>query len=513
MNNLNHSNNKRIVHNTILLYFRMLFIMMISLYTSREVLKILGVEDFGIYNVVAGIVLMLGFLNNAMTAAVQRYTSFELGRGETSKLHMVFCMSVTIHIVLSCIVFLLAETIGLYILLEYLQIPSERMFAAIVVYHCALFSFVVNILQVPYMACIISHEKMGVYAIGTIADSCAKLFGIILLSYIQGDKLIYYGIILLIVSLFVSFYYRLYCISNFAECKFVRIWDKTLFREMFSYSSWSLFGGMASVVPLQGVNILLNMFFGPAINAARAIAYQVNTAVSSLYSSFTQAVNPQIVKQYSAGNIEYMHQLIFRSCKFTFLLVLLLACPILLETRMILQFWLGTVPEYAVSFCRLVLITTMIDSISMPLVPAVNATGKIRNYQIIVGATLLMNLPLSYIALEITGIPEYCFVVGIFMAVIVVGIRLWICHRLLSISIRFFCIYVIFRILLTSLVALIPFFAKSLFGISPFQWGTNIVVGLLFVISSIWFIGINSIERRFVYQSMLSLKKRLCSSF
>ena len=511
MNGSNFSNNKRIVKNTFLLYFRMLFIMAISLYTSREVLRILGVEDFGIYNVVAGVVLMLGFLNNAMTAAVQRYISFELGKGQTEKLHLIFCMSVSIHILLSFVIFLLAETIGLYILLEYLKIPDERMFAALIVYHCALFSFMITILQVPYMACIISHEKMGIYAVGTITESCAKLLGIILLAHVPGDKLICYGITLSVISLFIAFYYRSYCIANFVECKFVRKWDKALFREMFAYSSWSLLGGMASVVPLQGINILLNMFFGPAVNAARGIAYQVNTAVSSLYTSFTQAVNPQIVKQYSSGNIEYMHQLIFRSCKFTFLLVLLLACPILLETHEILRIWLGTVPEHTVSFCRLVLITTMIDSISVPLVPAVNATGKIRNYQIIVGITSLMNLPLSYVVLRVTGIPEYSFIVGILIAVLVTNIRLWICHLLLDISIRLFYIHVIGRILLTFIVACIPFFVEFFMEISPFGWKCNLIVSLLFTISSIWFIGINVAERKFVCQSMSNLKKRLCS--
>lgn len=309
----------------------MLFIMAVTLYTSRIILQVLGIEDFGIYNVVGGVVLMFGFLNNAMTAAVQRFVSFELGRNDAGRLHTIFSMSVSIHILLAVLVLLLAETVGLYVIYSYLTIPEERMFAALVIYQCALISFAVSILQVPYMSCIIAHEKMDIYAIGTILDCCSKLVGVYLLTILTGDKLIWYGIILLVISIMVAVFYRTYAIKSFAECHYKFIWDKSLFNNMITYSGWSLFGGVATVGAMQGVNILLNIFFGPAVNAARGIAYQVNSAVSSLYSSFTQAVNPQIIKQYSAGNLDYMQQLIFRSCRFTYLLVLLFAYPIFFQ--------------------------------------------------------------------------------------------------------------------------------------------------------------------------------------
>ena len=269
----NAENNKRIAKNTALLYVRMLFLMAVSLYTSREVLRILGVEDFGIYNVVGGLVLMFGFLNNAMTAAVQRYISFELGRGVSERLHTIFCMAVMIHLALALVSLLLAGSAGGYILYAYLNIPPERFHAACVVFLCSLLSFGVTIVQVPYMASIIAHEKMGVYAAGTIMDSCAKLGGIIALGFFPGDKLIWYGIILLFISVAIALFYRIYCITHFEECRFRRKWDKSLFKEMFAYSGWSLFGGVASVIPPQGVNMLLNVFFGPTVNAARGIAY------------------------------------------------------------------------------------------------------------------------------------------------------------------------------------------------------------------------------------------------
>ena len=253
-------NNKRLAKNTVMLYIRMLFIMAVTLYTSRIILQVLGIEDFGIYNVVGGVVLMFGFLNNAMTAAVQRFVSFELGRNDAGRLHTIFSMSVSIHILLAVLVLLLAETVGLYVIYSYLTIPEERMFAALVIYQCALISFAVSILQVPYMSCIIAHEKMDIYAIGTILDCCSKLVGVYLLTILTGDKLIWYGIILLVISIMVAVFYRTYAIKSFAECHYKFIWDKSLFNNMITYSGWSLFGGVATVGAMQGVNILLNIF-------------------------------------------------------------------------------------------------------------------------------------------------------------------------------------------------------------------------------------------------------------
>ena len=505
----NAENNKRIAKNTALLYVRMLFLMAVSLYTSREVLRILGVEDFGIYNVVGGLVLMFGFLNSAMTAAVQRYISFELGRGISERLHTIFCMAVMIHLVLALVSLLLAGVAGGYILYAYLNIPPERFHAACVVFLCSLLSFGVTIVQVPYMASIIAHEKMGVYAAGTIMDSCAKLGGIIALGFFPGDKLIWYGVVLLSISVAVALFYRIYCITHFEECRFRRKWDKSLFKEMFAYSGWSLFGGVASVIPPQGVNMLLNVFFGPAVNAARGIAYQVNAAVSSLYSSFTQAVNPQIVKQYSGGNLEYMHQLIFRSCRFTYLLVWLLACPILLETEQILRLWLHTVPAHAVVFCRLILVSTLIDSLATPLIPAVQATGRIRNYQVLVSCLLLLNLPFSYVALKLTGVPEASFCVGILVSVLTASARLLMCRRLVSLSLRTFGRSVLLRVVPVSLLTSVSFVIPTMMEENYARLLFSLAAGVLLTIASTWFIGITKGERAFIGQRIRNIKSRI----
>lgn len=499
-------NNKRLARNTVMLYIRMLFIMAVTLYTSRIILQVLGIEDFGIYNVVAGVVLMFGFLNNAMTAAVQRFVSFELGRNDVRRLHTIFSMSVSIHILLAVLVLLLAETVGLYVIYSYLTIPEERMFAALVIYQCALISFAVSILQVPYMSCIIAHEKMDIYAIGTILDCCSKLIGVYLLTILTGDKLIWYGIILLVISIMVAVFYRTYAIKTFSECHYEFIWDKSLFSKMITYSGWSLFGGVATVGAMQGVNILLNIFFGPAVNAARGIAYQVNSAVSSLYSSFTQAVNPQIIKQYSAGNLDYTQQLIFRSCRFTYLLVLLFACPIFFETGRILELWLGVIPEHAMTFCRLVLISTLIDCISMPLVPAVNATGKIKKYQIVVGNLLIMNLPVSYILLDITDKPEVSFYVAIAISVLTTSARLWICHSLLKFPIINFIKSVFGKIIPTTILSISPMLLYRY--VNDLNLLANLCVCLFIVLLSIWFMGLENGEKEMVKNKLIKTIKR-----
>ncbi len=492
-------NSKRIAKNTLLLYLRMLFNMAISLYTSRIILQTLGVEDFGIYNVVGGVVLMFSFLNNAMTAAVQRYISFELGRGVSEKLNRIFSMSVNIHVILALIIILFAETIGLYVFYEYLKIPTERMTAALVVYQCALASFSITVLQVPFISCIVAHEKMNIFAIGSVSETSTKFLGAVILIYLSGDKLICYAIILLTVSILVALFYRIYTILHFSECHYKRVWDKPLCKEMLSYSSWSLFGGVATIASTQGINILLNIFFGPIINAARGVAYQVNAAVCSLYSSFMQAINPQIIKQYSIGNYEYMHQLIYNSCRLTYLLVLLLALPICLETEHILYLWLGQVPEHAVLFCRLVLVATLVECMSMPLVPAVQATGKIKKYQSVVGSILLMNLPLSYVVLKITYIPEASF----YMVIVINGItaiaRLLICRNLINLSLRHFFKEVVVRILLSSLGASVSFWILYCLPNMPYRFIVSLVIGFLLTILSIVVFGIKPEERKFVF--------------
>lgn len=500
-------NNRRIVKNTIFLYARMVFNMGISLYTSRIILNTLGVEDFGIYSVVGGVVLMFAFLNNALTAAVQRFISFELGRGFSNRLQRVFCMSVNIYVVLAIMITILCETVGLYVLYYYLKIPEERMDAAFVVFQCSLISFVISILQVPFMSSIIAHEKMSVFAVGSVVETLAKFLGVVVLSYWAVDKLEAYAWILLLIAMAMAVFYRYYALKKFQECRYKRMWDSGLAKEMLGYSSWSLFGGIAVVASSYGINILLNIFFGPVVNTARGIAYQVNTAITSLYSSFLQAVNPQIVKQYSSGNFRYMQQLVYGSCRLTYLLVLLLGIPVCLETEKIFYLWLGQVPEYTVVFCRLVLIATLADCVSMPLVAAVNATGKIKKYQAFVGTVLFLNLPLSYIVLKITGIPQYSFYVAIFVAFCTALVRLWFAKKLLSLSVYYFFKEVVYRVTLVTLFSCISFLLPYYMPDNAGGFCVSMMGGLIITGGSIWCWGMTPGEKQMVLDKINKRKQ------
>lgn len=502
-------NNKRIARNTAFLYLRTICVMLVTLYTSRVVLSQLGVEDFGIYNVVGGVVVLFSFLSSAMTAGTQRFLSFELGRNNPKRLHDIFRMSVNIHVLLGIIVLILAESIGIWLVATLLNIPAERMEATLIVYHCAVISFVAVVIQVPYMAAIVSHEKMGVYACVCILDVLAKLGCVFLLSVLLGDKLKWYAMLLAGVAILTCGMYMTYSSKHFKECRYRFIWDKSIFQELVSYSSWNLFGGLASVMSSQGINILLNIFFGPAVNAARGIAFQVKAAMSSLFASFQQSVNPQIVKQYSMGNLDYMHQLIYRSSRYSFFLVLIFVTPVFLETQHILDIWLGHAPAHTVTFIRLVLLTTLVDCMSTPFVTAAQATGKIKKYQAVVGGLLLLILPLSYGALHIVNSPEIVFVIVLLMSAISLGARVWMLRTTAGISIRKFIHSVIFRTTavlgITASTWIIPYLLPS----TPIRLITSIIAGEIVTISAICFVGINHAERTFVFNKISSLKNRL----
>ena len=388
---------KTIARNTAMLYIRMLFSMFVSLYTSRIVLEILGVEDYGIYNIVGGVVTIFSFINSSMSSATQRYLSFELGKEDLERLNKVFSSALSIHVLTGILIIILGETFGMYFLLNYLNIPADRLDIAIIVFQFSLFSTFLSIVQVPYNASIMANEKMDIFAYVSIAEVLLRLLMVIMLSFIDVDKLMLYSILIFSVILTTTSYLKYYCIRNFKECSFAFVRDKVLYKELLSYSGWSLFGNIAAVSMSQGINILLNVFFSPAVNAARAISYQVSGAIQSFASNFQAAANPQIIKSYANNDNNYMLTLIFASSRITFYLLFLLALPILIETNFILQLWLKKVPDYTVIFTFLIIINSLIDSISGPLRVANQATGNIKRFQVIVGSTLILNLPISYL--------------------------------------------------------------------------------------------------------------------
>lgn len=502
-------NNKRIAKNTVFLYIRTVFAMLVALYTSRVVLTVLGVTDFGIYNVVGGIVVLFTFLSNAMTAGTQRFLSFELGRKNERRLTEIFRMAVNIHLILGAILLILAETFGLWIVNTLLNIPPERFEAALWVYHCSVLSFTVTVLQVPYMASIVSHERMDAYAIISIIDVSAKLGAVLLLRVLPGDSLKWYAILLLSVAFMTGMFYKTFSKRHFRECRYKRFWNGDLFRELVGYSSWNLFGGLAGALSAQGVNVLLNMFFGPAVNAARGIAHQANAAMCALFSSFQQSVNPQIVKQYSTGNLPYMHQLVYRSARYSFFLVLIFVTPVMLETETVLYIWLGQIPTHSVAFIRIVLLTTLVSCLSTPFVTAAQATGKIKRYQTVVGGLLLLILPLSYIALRLTHIPESAFLVILMMETVALVARVLLLRKMAGISVRIFLQSVIARAAAASAVTACTWAIPTLLPPGGIRLVLSIVIGEAVALTAIYHLGMDCKEKNFAKAKTIELLKKI----
>lgn len=400
------ANNKRIAKNTLLLYVRMLFGMLVSLYTSRVILQTLGVEDYGVYNVVGGVISMFTFLNGAMSSATSRYITFEIGKGNMEQLKKVFSTSLQIHAIIALLIVILGETVGLWFLLNELVIPDGRMDAAMWVYQCSVVTAVVTIMSVPYNADIIAHEKMSAFAYISVLEIILKLAIVYLLVVLPFDKLKVYAILVLMVGLLIRYIYTRYCHKHFEESHYIHRIDIPLLKEMSSFAGWSFWGNLAAILYSQGLNMMLNIFFGPVVNAARGIATQIQGVVQQFVSNFQMALNPQITKTYASGELDKMHSLMFRSARFSFMLLFFLSLPIMLETNYILTLWLGIVPENTVIFARIIIAISLIYTIANPCVIANQATGKVKVYQAVVGGLLLLILPISYIVLKM-GAPAY----------------------------------------------------------------------------------------------------------
>lgn len=448
-------NNRRIAKNTIILYLRMILLMLVNLYTSRVILSALGIEDYGIYNVVGGVVAMFGFLNGAMTAGTQRYLTFELGRKDYSRLRSVFITSVNIHILIALVVVILAETVGLWFLNNKMVIPDERMGAAMWVYQFSVVSTAVMFASVPYNATIVAHERMGVFAYISIFEAVMKLVIALALYLFHGDRLIMYGLMLLCVQVLVRIVYGIFCRRHFEEARYEFRFDRSLFCEILSFSGWNLWGSTASVAMTQGLNIMLNVFFGPMVNAARGIAAQVQSVVMQFASNFQTALNPQIIKSYASNELDYMHSLIFRSSRFSFCLLFCLSLPVFIETDMLLGLWLKEVPEHSSVFLRLILCVAIIQSVSGPLMTSAQATGRVKVYQSVVGGILVMVLPAAYIVLRLGGSPMSVFVTEIAVCAVAFVVRLLIVRSMIHLSLREFFTNVILRCVLVAVVALV----------------------------------------------------------
>jgi O-antigen/teichoic acid export membrane protein len=427
--------------------------MAISLYTSRVILSALGVEDYGVYNVVGGAIAMFGVVSSALSAAISRFITFELGKNDLDRLRKVFSTSINIQVVISVAIVIVAESIGLWFLYNKLNIPEDRINAAFWVLQLSLLSFCVNLLSVPYNACIIAHEHMKAFAYVSVIEAVGKLGICYLLLISPWDRLIAYAVLLFGLSLIIRLIYGVYCHRHFSECSYSLVIEKGLLKQIGAFAGWNFFTNTAYIFNTQGINLLINIFFGVTFNAARGIATQVDNAVMQFVNNFVMAINPQITKNYAANNVEEMNKLICRGARFSYLLMLLFALPIFFETETILKLWLKIVPEDTALFVRLGLIGAVVMSLGNTGYTACMATGSIKRYTLWITSIGCLVFPVSYIAYKM-GAPVYAsYVVFIAVYLILDFVRLWIMKGLLSFPVMMFVKDVFFRIVPTTVVA------------------------------------------------------------
>lgn len=446
-------NNKRIAKNTLILYVRMLFTVGISFYSTRLILANLGVENYGIYNVIGGFVSMFYMVTSTMTQAVSRFLTYDLGKGDLTKLQKTFSTSVNILLLMAFLVVLLAETIGMWFVNSKLNIADDRMVAANWIYQFSVFSFVLEMISVPYGASVISHEKMGTFAFVTVTKVLLTFCVALLLAVSPIDKLVFYGLLIFAIELCIQMIYWIYCRKNFEECRYSLKIDKTIFKDMFSFAGWNFFTTSAAMLSGQGVSILLNMSFGATINAARGIASQVNGTTGAFFSNFEKAMHPQITKSYAAKNYDYTKSLVCRGAKITYLLLFVVALPCILEADFFLSKWIKEVPPYAAVFVQLTLLNNLIEVILHTNMTLNSATGKIRNYQLLLCIGYLFIFVGSYVVLKISNSPIYAMIVTNVINIIMIFPRIQITKDILGITIGYFSREVLSRLAVMSLIS------------------------------------------------------------
>lgn len=496
------SNSSSIAKNTLALYFRQILIMLVSLYTVRVVLATLGAEGYGIYNVVAGVVVLFSFVNNAMATSVQRYLNFYLGKEDSQKTQEVYSKSLVIHGIICLIFIVLAETVGLWFVNQKLNIPDARRTAAFWCYQAAVITTLANIMRVPYNAVIIAYEKMTFFAGLSIVEAVLKLLVVFLLVVSPFDKLIFYSFLLTAVAFIILFCYKIYCNKKFEIAHYKKSNDKVLGKELVSFSGWSLFGAVANVANSQGTNIVLNIFTNVTVNVAMGIANQVNSAVYSFVSNFQTAFNPQLVKSYAAGEKEEFNNLIFRTSKFSFLLLWIIVLPLSLNLKSVLTLWLKNLPDYSVGFVQLILIYSLIDAINGPLWTAVQARGKIKSYQIIVSLLIFANLPVSIVAFWLGANPYSVLIIRISLGIVITAFRIIYLKKNMELKAASFLVSVILRCVFVAFLslALVWLCVSKLDGAIYFVLSCCLSVVFCGFLS--FFVGFNKSERDVVLDFM-----------
>ena len=492
------SSRKRIAKNTVFLYFRMLITMVVGLFTSRVVLNTLGVEDYGINNVVGGVVAMFSLISASISASIGRFITFELGTGNMEKLKKVFSTSVTIQIILAIIVVIVAEIVGIWFLNNELQINPDRMVAAHWVFHCSLITFAVNLISLPYNACIVAHERMNVYAYISILEVVLKLVIVYMLLISPFDKLETYAVLGVCVAILIRLIYGWYCKRKFEECTYHIVLDKTLFKQMFGFAGWELVGSSAAILRGQGSDILINIFTKTTVvNAAAGIAATLTGVISGFVGNFTMAFTPQITKLYAAQKFNELLKLLYMGCKFAPYLMLFIALPIFFNARFILNLWLGQVPEHTVNFVIITILFMFNELMARPLITAKLANGVIRNYQIIVGGVLLLTLPIAYVALKLGAPVEAVFVAKLATSVMATFVRLYMLRGdLPGLSIRDFIKNVYLRVILVGLVAtILPAISYNYINDGTIQFISTTIIAVISVAISVYYIGCTKVEQ------------------
>lgn len=488
---------KKLTKNTFFLYFRMILVMLVSIYTSRIKLQYLGIENVGIYNVVGSLVTMFTFLNGSMTGATQRFLTFAIGKKDTQQIKSVFSTSINMHLLIAGLIFIIGETIGLWVVNTQLVISGERIYAANIVYQLSLFTCMLSVISVPFNSTIVAYEKMGIYAYISIANVLLSLIVIFTLPYIKIDILAAYAAMLAGIQVLQQFFYMWYCKSKFKDIRYIKGWNKPLLKEMSGMIGWLTCGNFAFMLNNQGVNILLNIFFGPIINAARSIAIQVQGAVKQFVSGFMMAMQPQLVKAYASEDLHYMHKLLFLASKVSFFLMLFLSLPVLIEKKFILNQWLIEVPNYTDIFLFIILVQSLFEALSLPLIMSINATAQIKKFQIFESSFLLLAIPICYICLKIdSSTPVTVYLVCFFIEALALFIRIYLTLPKIQLSVLFYFKNVIFRVFPVAIICYTMCFIIS--HMMEEGWIRFVFVGLfscIVVLFFTYYIGLNSTER------------------
>lgn len=509
------ADNKRIAKNTIYLYIRTFVSMIITLYTSRKVLEILGVEDFGILGVVGGVMVLFSFLSNSMSVATQRFLTFELGRKDDNGFQNAFSMACIIHAILAILFVFLSETIGLWIVNTCLNIPSVRMNAANVVYQVSVISTAISILQIPYNAAVVSYERMHVYAYVGLGEAVFKLLVVYLLIISPVDKLITYSILLLVIKIIGCSIYRIYCIKNFPNCHIILKWNRSLFKSMACFTGWNMFGTIAITAKDQTTNLFLNIFGGPVFNAALSVTGQVSVAIHNLIGGFQSAVNPQLTKNYASGDSSAVCRLLYKSSKISFLLMLIVSLPVWFEIDYILHLWLVDVPPMATLFTRLVIIESLLDTLTGPMNTTLLATGRIKWYQVTLSIILLLSIPINYLLLKAGCHLATPLIVSVVLMMLSNVLRIIFCRNMLGLSVRMYVYEVILPIAGVGVFSLLPImFVNSALNQSFLRLTICTIVGVVTVVFTSYAIGFTRSERQIILnivRTRFSGVMRLCN--